>query len=342
MRVTLKQVAAASKVAVSTVGDILGKRAHLYKEATRRKVFDAARRLGYRPNASARSMQSGKFDCLCLLQSAEEWRGYLPQSMLQGFQEAMHDRGMHLTISTLPDDKLNDETYVPKILREVMADGLLINYIDAIPKHLMSLIRKNDVPSVWINVKHATDCIHPDDYGGARTATEWLIASGRERIAYVDLAYLARAGHYSKRDRRNGCLEALRDAGREEVSLTRPHPTPGHDTLAFALEALSGSRRPDAVVTYGPADATTLLHGATFLGMRVPDDLAIISFCESDLHEARKIPVGTVVVDWRRMGREAVGMLLQRIDAPEESFPARAMGLAVRTEGLVASGEPDE
>ncbi len=49
------------------------------------------------------------------------------------------------------------------MLREWMADGMLINYLIGIPEPLVQMVRQHSVPSMWINVQQPPDCVYPND-----------------------------------------------------------------------------------------------------------------------------------------------------------------------------------
>jgi LacI family transcriptional regulator len=317
--VTLDSVAAAAGVSRDTVSRVLnGKTKEVWPSMIRRaaRIRRIATEMGYRPHAAARAMSEGRFGTVALLLSTEAGRSTLPTALLDGIHDALSQRGMNLMIAKLPDEKLTSEGFVPKVLREWMADGLLINYNRTIPSRMIDLIEGHHVPAVWINCKRDADCVYPDDFGGGRTATEHLLKLGHREIAYMEFsAGEPELRHYSEADRRAGYEQAMRKAGLPPRLFAPDPPDAGAPELDLALRWLSQPQRPTAVVAYshGPA----VQHAAALTGLRVPADLSVVSFGEKSTRPLGRpetvalIPTGTV-------GAQAVEMLLAKLEAPDE------------------------
>jgi LacI family transcriptional regulator len=137
----------------STVTHVLSGRAEQLRisAATQARVHDAVRELGYRPNASARAVGSGRFGSAALIQPLEGV--YLPAGLLLGITDELQRNDMHLVVSEMHNAGPTDETYLPKVVREVAADGLLINMVTKIPPRLLETLHSLNTPAVWINNK---------------------------------------------------------------------------------------------------------------------------------------------------------------------------------------------
>jgi len=317
---TLADVARRVGVTEMTVSAALRGVGRISKE-TRGRIIDAARELGYRPNAAARSMRSGRFNCLALLVSQEHPSG-MPYGMLDGMHDAMTPRNLHLTLSRLGDEKLTDRGFVPKMLREAMADGLLVKYDQRIPQRMVELFRRYRLPAVWINSKHDSDCVYPDDVAAGRQATEHLLGMGHRRIAFV--CYVG-AGHYSPLDRFEGYSLAMGAAGLEATWLDRrPDGLSRRDRVGAISQWLRQPGRPTGVVVNSPTSAKILLLGATRLGLRVPRDLSIVTFSDMPTDDCG-VAIDTLTLPARQMGRQAVEMLLAKIDDPTAVHAPRAL-----------------
>ena len=327
MQVTIKQIAEETGLSNQTVSFVLGSRAHLFRPETCRRVRDAAVRLGYRPNASARAMRAGRFNSIALLLSTEGSRSSLLAGFLEGVEQALHETGQHLVVTAMPDRKLTDQTFVPQILRESMSDGLLVNYFREIPSAMADLIAGNRVPAIWTNTKREADCVCPDDFDAGLRATEHLLALGHRRIAYVDCGDLfdRKHDHYSVFDRCKGYVQAMRAAG-----LAPQRFTPGHNRLRGReiVEAvapwLASSERPTATVTYGDREVFGLREALAAMPSKVSRKLALATFVDAPLLEGM-LPVTTLMIPTREMGTAAVKMLQTKIANPEERLAPRAL-----------------
>ncbi len=297
-------------------------------EARRRQVIEAARELGYRPNGAARAVVSGRFNSVALVLSTEGRRSTIFPGLIVGAGDALAEHDMHLTIARLPDEKLTDEAYMPRALREWTVDGLLINYNQEIPEKLVELVERHQIPSVWINSKQPADCVYPDDAGGARDATERLLALGHRRIAFVSFAQPL---HYSGQDRRDGYEQAMRSAGLCPRFILQPHggttaTEMGEDVRPAAIEILRRADRPTAIIAYAVREAAAMLHAAAWLHLDVPRDLSLITFAES-IQDDTVMPLSKIWISRVALGRSAVEMLIKKINNPSYPLPPKAMPL---------------
>lgn len=318
MAVTQKDIAAHCGLSVQTVSHVFNERAHLFRPETCERVQRAARELGYMPNGAAKAMRSGRYNSVALVLSTVPSQSSLFPAMLAGIDDELLCTGMHLVHAPLVGHRLRDSGVVPKILQSCVADGFLINFNASIPPALIEAIVHHGIPSTWINSRQPSNCVHPDDLGAGRQATEHLLSVGRRRIAYVDYNYGAAEAstHYSARDRQTGYERAMRAAGLPARVFRNRESLANEDILPAVLAWLRSEDRPDAVVTYSPREALPIVYAATSrLGLRIPHDLALVTI-DDELADQLGIAITTVTIPRYLLGREAVRMLVQCIADP--------------------------
>jgi LacI family transcriptional regulator len=258
-KVSSYDIARHAGVSQTTVSFVLNDRTDMpISAATREKVLASARELGYRPNRSARAIQSGRFGCIALLLSTVELRSILLPGLRDGILDALGERDIHLVLARLPDTALTDERYVPSILREWFADGLLVNYNSEVPDRMVRLIEENALPAVWVNLRREANCVYPDDEGMVRDATERLLSIGHRRIAYVNYTGVV---HYSAADRIAGYRAGMAAAGFVPEVIESQHGILSMDE-AHAILARPAEHRPTALVCYNDGMATRLMFAA--------------------------------------------------------------------------------
>jgi LacI family transcriptional regulator len=326
MSVTIKEIARITGLSVPTVGNVLGRSAARYSAETRRRVREAAQELGYRPNSSARAMRQGKFGCAALILSRSRQHSHIPPGLLDGLDDELLRHDMHLTITRLSDEELSQDEFVPKVLRQHMADGMIVNYTHRIPAGMLELIHAHHTPAVWLNAKLKEDCVYPDDFAAARSATADLLKLGHRRVALVHVvARLGQEGtfdsnrwqmHYSAIDRAAGYAQAMRDGGLEPRVLSHEHFIEENETMSRCLALLSGERRPTAVLAYSEYEALALATAARIAGLEMPRDLSMVMFAPSPTWMAG-YEVSAVAVPTEEMGRRAVQMLLRKLQEPD-------------------------
>jgi LacI family transcriptional regulator len=318
--VTLTDVAKAAGVSYVTVSRVLFgntdyRRPTFAKRAAR--IRKLAMEMGYRPNAAARATVRGRFDTVGLLLSTHHSRSILPESMLDAISDALSQRGLRLSIDKLPDEKLVAEGVVPDLLRAWSVDGLLINYNSEIPARMVELVNAYGLPAVWLNSIQPHDCVYPDDEQAGRIATEHLLELGHKRIAFV---HYGGWGHYSMVARRDGYEKAMRAAGLTPQVVNEPDMSQA-DRRRTAAQWLRQPDRPTAAVVYGVATLWPLNLAAQIdLGLKVPDDLSLVSFDNRAMRHA-DINVTIAQLPGETMAQRAVGMLLERIADPSTTHP---------------------
>ncbi|HEV7298467.1 MAG TPA: LacI family DNA-binding transcriptional regulator [Tepidisphaeraceae bacterium] len=344
MSVTIKQVAARSGMSLMTVSYILnGTRGRTFRAETRDRVLAAAAELGYRRNSAAKAISTGRFGSVALVQSNKPFHGYLPDSLLGGIHDALALRDLSLTLARLPDEKLTDEAFVPKVLREWTSDGLLIDYITDIPQRLADLIDRHQIPAIWINARRAADCVFPDDLRAGYDATRRLIEMGHRRIAYLNYTrgYVTRSRHYSEADRAAGYEKAMLESGLAAESICLDGVSLGRDDIEISEQWLRRPDRPTAVLTYSMREPAAVLVAARSCGLRVPHDLSLIAFSAEPTANAWGVACSAMLVPQATVADRAVEQLAQRIQVPAKSIEPVAVPLCW-VEGTTVAPPPIE
>ncbi len=329
MRPTLKQIAERTNLSIPTVSEILNHKTRAYNSDTRTRVLEAARLMGYRPNESARSIKSGRFGAIALFQSSDERRNSLPGSLLYSIEEILSKNNLLLTLASVTDDQVTNEAFIPQILRILAVDGLVINYIAGFPERLVSLVHDHHIPYMWLNTKLRDDCVYPDDISAARMATEHLVGLGHRKIAFVDYTFghhNASPVHYSRYDRAQGYTEIMEKAGLTPRDIREEKNIPMEERKAFSIRWLTGPTRPSAAITYNWETALPLVAAALSLGLKIPEDLSVITFHDHVANELGS-PIDTMVLPQYEMGQLAVSRILEKIERPLMSFPAQTISL---------------
>jgi LacI family transcriptional regulator len=324
----ITQAEIASRVGISKIAVSYALRGSKKVSAeTRRRVEKAAEELGYRANAGARAIRTGRFGSIALLLARHKFVSNLPSALLAGIESTVSESDYNLLLARLPDEQLTREGFLPKLLREQAADGLLINYTYKIPPKMIRLIRRYDLPAVWINSKQPADCVYPDDADAAERATAHLIARGHRRIAYIDYAYPAdqlRDAHYSARDREAGYLSAMKQAGLRATVLRPADDRAKSEEPAVLMRLLKSKDRPTGFVSQSAAGLPRLFVIAAGLGLAAPRDLAAVTFAEN-AGQIYGAPTTVMVIGNPEIGTRAVQMLLTKLasNAPQAPIAVR-------------------
>jgi LacI family transcriptional regulator len=178
-------------------------------------------------------------------------------------------------------------------------------------------------PSIAID---GCNAISIDNFAGARAATEHLLRLGHREIAMIS----GPSGNADADERRRGFLTALREAGHDPehaiIEVGDFREAAGH---AAGLALLARQHRPSAVFAANDSMAIGLIGAARELGVRIPEDLAVVGFDDVTIARYLNPPLTTVTVDAYGLGRRAVSLMLAAVEAAEappskrEILPAR-------------------
>lgn len=288
--------------------------------ALRERVQQAAGALGYRRNASAKAMRTGRHGAIGLLLGAEPQRSAVPSDLLWGLQEDLRAKGLRLSLGWLTDAEFSE----PAVLAEWSVDGCLVFYTHDIPAGAQQQLAARMPACLWLNADLAKDCVLPDEIAASRELGARLAALGHRSASFVGQG--AGFTHYAQGERRDGMRDHLAVV---MVETSGWGPARG---WIDAAEAWLKRARPTAVVAHEANCLLPVYAAALRLGLRIPQDLSLAVFTNQDLG----LPVTTMRVPSRDLARRSVEGLLARIERPSAHQPAVRVPLIFQDHGSLA------
>jgi DNA-binding LacI/PurR family transcriptional regulator len=235
---------------------------------------------------------------------------------LRGISERLAEHGYDLMLFDVETpgqraDALRD------FARHDRVDGLLVISLPLADDEVEAL-RRNDLPVVLVDIAHpGLPHVVIDDVRGGELAAEHLLAKGHRRIGFVGDMPANPFGFTSSERRREGFRHALRAAGIDPVDDLERRGVHGREQARELAEAMLGSdNRPTAVFAASDIQAFGVLEAADTLGLRVPEDVAVIGF--DDIEMAAIIGLTTVRQPLRESGARGTELLLAAIEGGEQ------------------------
>lgn len=336
---SIDEIAKQANVSRSTVAAVLSGSANPTRKSAKRRaehIRGIAEKMGYRPNTAAKAVSTGRFGCATLLITRSPHRSHFHPQLIGGLHDGLDQNGMHLTFAKLTDQEIADEASVPKVLREQMSDGLLINYTDHIPPALTAMIRSQGIPAVWINSAQDHDCVHPDDFQAGQLAAERLIESGCRKPAYADFTRGPEdrnEAHYSEWERQHGFVQTIRKAGIEPRIIRDSCQLPIEQRYEAVCAVLDGPDRPDGVAT--PSLESIFVPAALSRGLDVPRDLRIVAIGEARAWVAGRF-LDSVCYSPSDLGIAAGKMMHSKAEEPSKVLDCRTIPYR-----LILDSEPE-
>jgi len=253
--------------------------------------------------------------------------------VLQGLETTLTSRRVSLTLATTNYELEREQ----EALRSMVADE--VRGIIAVPtfrsghdaenlRHIESLQRlpvpvvllERSLPAV--GAADSSEQVVSDHAGGAFDAMQHLLGLGHERIGLV-----LRDAPYTAPGIRDGYRTACEGDGLEEIVIVDEMTAWTVGRARCALEELL-ERGCTAALVFGDREATVLEAAAFRLGVRIPEDLALVSY-DDELAELAEVPLTAVSPAKYRLGAAAAEIMLLRIENGR-SFPTMQMKLRPR------------
>jgi LacI family transcriptional regulator len=316
-------------VDVSTVSRVLNADASVrVAEATRERILQAARRLGYRANELARALRTARSRTLGMV--VPQLDNPVFALAIAGAEKAAWSRGHSLLIAHEHDLPPGQSVY-DNLVHANRVDGLIVASL-APEEALLHSLHGCGVPFVLINRRTQAPCssVTLDGREAAAMAVRHLVALGHRRIAHL----AGRPQGFNGPQRQRGFLEALQQAGIEpDPALIIPvdYTVQGGATGMRQLLHPRGEP-PTAVVvatTVAAAGALAVLHEQ---GLRVPQDMSVVGIHDLPLAEVLHPPLTTVRLPTQAMGHEAALGLIDTLETgrPGPDLMLPPMELVVR------------
>jgi DNA-binding LacI/PurR family transcriptional regulator len=315
-RPTLEQVAVEANVSRGTASRVVNGSLEVSPYALK-AVRDAIRKLGYVPNHAARSLVTRRSDTVLLVVSESEDRVFSEPffaSIVRGLSQELSSTPLQLNLVMASTARQHDR--VEQLVRNGHVDGVMLISLhgdDPLPQNLVAagapvaVIGRPPVPDA-----STVPYVDADNEAGARAATEYLYRQGRRRIATITGPRDMAAGL----DRLSGYRAALR--GKRGVARLIAQGDFGQASGEAAMrELLTKDPTLDAVFAASDPMAAGALRALRAAGRRVPDDVAVIGFDDSDLARNTNPLLTSVSQPTQLMGRKVAELLIAQLREPE-------------------------
>jgi LacI family transcriptional regulator len=313
--VSIKEVAARAGVSVATVSNVLN-RPEIVAQATRDRVNEAIRELGFVRNESARQLRAGRSRMIGLV--VLDVANPFFTDLARGVEDEASKDGLAVILCNSDDQDRKEKRYL-ELLEEHRVQGVLITPVVGTGSRLARL-QKRGTPVVLVDRRspfRGQCSVAVDDVLGGDLAVSHLLSIGHERIAYAS----GPLGIRQVADRRDGALRALANAGlppeRLRVIDAGSLNVGAGQKAGAEVVALPAADRPTAVFCANDLIAMGFLQEMTRHRIRVPEDVSIVGYDDIDFAAAAAVPLTSVRQPRQQLGRSAARMLIDESAADE-------------------------
>lgn len=310
LRATIRDVAQRAGVSIGTASKALNDNGRL-KGETRERVIAAAQELGFRPNSLAQSLHRTRSMTVGVLSTDSFGRFAFP--IIEALEERLAEEGIAIFMCNATDDPAREKQHLDQLLGKRI-DGLLVTG-RRLDKRPPVAVPGQTMPVIYV-FSQADDpealCLLPDDYGGARLATQHLIDIGRKRIAHITGPQTFEAVNL----RYQGYSDALAAEG---LPLIEGYYRSGTWSEAWGREAVADlfdgqANMPDALFCGNDQIARGATDALRERGIAVPEQVAVVGFDNWDVMTlAARPPLTSVDMNLRQLGQLAGERLIAMI-----------------------------
>jgi len=301
------EVARRARVSTATVSRVLSQPS-VVAPATRRRVMQAVKHLGYEPNSTAknlRTLRTGK-----LLVTVPDLSNPFFSLILQGIEEVALREGYSVLVGDTQHDEKREERYA-LMLKRKEADGLIFlghrmpeeagSYIRGLTPRCAPVVNGCEFsPSLGV------PSVHIDNAKAAWQAMDHLYGLGHRRIGIVTGPLVSPLS----RDRLSGATACAKKQKAEREFIIM-HGDFSIESGAAAAERLLGrGEPPTAIFCFNDEMAMGAIEVAKRLGIRVPQQLSVVGFDDIRFSRHMDPPLTTIAQPMREIGEGTVRLLL--------------------------------
>lgn len=310
MPATLHDIAQRSGTSVSTVSRVLNGKGHRISQDTHRRVMEAARELGYRPNPLARGLRLQKTMSIGLVMPdiANPFFAHVTRTI----QREMHAHGYSLMVCNTNEDPVLEVEHID-LLQRNQVDGLIVMPVGKETAHLEAVLDQQ-MPLVLFDrcFEHlSAHSVVLDNRKGGFMATDLLARHGHHRIGLVQ----GLVGTSTNTERLRGYRDALIQHDLPfDPALVAGDDFRERNGYAATKELLNLDNPPTALFAMGDLLALGALQALLEAQYAIPDDLSMVSFDEIDFAPVLFCPLTTIGQPREAMSKAAVNLLLEQIN----------------------------
>jgi len=317
---TIKDLAKELNISASTVSRALRDHPDI-SPLTKKRVISLANKLDYHPDSIAQSLQTQKTKTIGVI--VPEIKQPFFASVINGIEELAYSAGYTIIVCQSNETYDREVLYTRTLVSHRVA-GLLVSLSQTTQNldHFKALQRRG-VPIVFfdrVNDDIEASKVVVDDYNGAFAAADHLIKSGYKRIAHLAGPKNLSISKYRLKGYKDALKLGNRPYNEELVVYGGLDDTDG--VVGFQ-KLLSLEILPDAVFAVNDPVATGAFLTIKEHGLKIPDDIALVGFSNTNVSSLLDPPLTTVEQPTYEIGKTAVQLLLEQINNNEENFVPR-------------------
>ena len=309
MSLNIKDIAEKAGVSTATVSRVLNGFPGV-REKTKKKVMKITSELNYEVNGIARSLRQKKTYKIGVIVGNVLSQFY--SILAKSIEDVAIKYGYSVILCNGDDDPEKELNYL-KVLRSSRVDGIIIAPTGKNADYVNSLMQSNIKIVLVDRLIEGVDCdaILVDNEKGAYTAVKYLIDKGYKKIAIID-GFIDRT---TGKERLKGYLRALNENNiPRNDDFIKIKDFKKRSGIVFANELLENKNKPEAIFAANLELTIGVLLSIKNFGLKIPDDIAVIGFDDSDWAQILDPPLTVISQPVYDLGATTAEMLIKNIE----------------------------
>lgn len=307
---TLLDIALKAGVSKATVSMVLNKKDGSISEATRKKILDITKELGYIPNSIARSLSTKKSHTIGIV--LPDITNPFFSQMARAIEDEANLLNYNVIFCNTDNDSEKEEMNIRLLISKLVDGVILISGGKSIKN--ISLLKANNVPFVLVDrhiegyeEEHGVYCRNRE---GILEGLEFLYAKGKRQIAYVN----GNTKYYTFKERLKAYIDFMSDHG----IYNSKYVLEGEISLKGGMEAteaiLSSLEKVDSILYSNDIMALGGIKVLTRAGYKIKEDIAVMGFDNIQMAEFIEPELTTIAQPIYEMGKASCRLLIDYIN----------------------------
>jgi len=319
-KITIKTIAKELGVSTSTVSKAL-RDSHEISIETKERIKAYADYYKYKPNNLALQLRNQKTKVIGVI--LPKIVHHFFSTVIKGIESGASEKGYHIMVC-FSNESYQSEVDNLKVLSNGSVDGLIVSIAQETLEnknfqHFYGLVDE-EIPLVLFDrVQDSILCdkVVVDDVGAGYKATQHLVERGRKKIAMLTTKEHINVGYL----RKQGYLKSLKENG-----------LPINENLVLEIDEKEDERQQistifdhdiDAIFAVNEIYAAMAIQAARQRNIRIPEDVSVVGFTDGLISEYSSPSITAVVQHGFTMGKQAVELLIDRIENEGDTLPPR-------------------
>jgi DNA-binding LacI/PurR family transcriptional regulator len=305
----IKDVAREAKCSIATVSCVLNDRGRIGK-ATKKRVREACKKLGYFPSAAGRNLRSRRTESIGILfypSCAHIFRNIFYSEIMEGLEERLTEANQNLVLAGYDISVQQSDADLPKFIREGSVDGVIL--MGGCPDEFKKKLTEVNLPFLLLDTDIAgvsVDSVTSDGFRAMIDMVSYLHTQGHRKMLMFRHAF----ENYNETSR---CMGFEAETRRLELGAEVLKVKTNDEATQEIIKRINGDDPVTAVCAVNDDMAADILRKLLAAGIQVPEQVSITGFDDTDFSHDTHPPLTTIRIDRKQMGTEGAKIILRRI-----------------------------